>query len=36
MTSIRKIFVGVALEPNKEAIAVGIFKPVRRGVVEAG
>lgn len=36
MISNRKIFVGVALEPDKEAIAVGIFKSVRRGVVEAG
>lgn len=36
MTSNRKIFVGLASEPNQDATAVGILKLVRRGVVESG
>jgi serine/threonine-protein kinase HipA len=36
VTSNRKIFVGLASEPNQDATAVGILKLVRRGVVESG
>lgn len=36
MTSERKIYVGLALEPEKEVTAAGLLKLVRRGVVESG
>lgn len=36
MTSERKVYVGLALEPEQEVTAVGLLKLVRRGVVESG
>lgn len=36
MTSERKLYVGLASEPNNQVIPVGILKLVRRGVVESG
>lgn len=36
VTSERKIYVGLALEPRQEVTAVGLLKLVRRGVVESG
>lgn len=36
MTSERKIYVGLALEPEQDVINVGLLKLVRRGVVESG
>lgn len=36
MTSNRKIYIGLDLEPNQDPAAVGILKLDRRGVVESG
>ena len=36
MTSERKVYVGLALEPEQEVTAVGLVKLARRGVVESG
>jgi serine/threonine-protein kinase HipA len=36
VTSERKIYVGLALEPEQDVINVGLLKLVRRGVVESG
>ena len=36
VTSNRKIFVGLAFEPNQHVVPVGLLKLTRRGVVESG